>query len=87
MSATCNYCGKPVVWATDKNGTGQVLDPKPPVFLVDREAQLCERANGPDYQKSVHMGANFNYSGEYLVSHWATCPRAADVRKDREAKA
>lgn len=78
---TCRFCGKPVVWATDEKGTQQILDPKPPVFLVDVEGQRCERANGPGYAMGADIGGGFTKEGTHLVSHWSTCPKAAEVQR------
>jgi len=77
MSATCRYCGKPVVWAVDENGTKQILDPKPPIYLY--RGGTCERMTPVRDAVGIH-------ENEFMVSHWSTCTKAAEVKRDQQTK-
>jgi len=58
----CRGCGKPIVFAINKD-TGMVipLDPKPPVYAV------VEEADGEIVCKRLELA---------MVSHFATCSKA-----------
>jgi len=89
LSATCSFCGKSVVWATDDKGTRQILDPSAPVFLVSPSAERCDRANGKGYSSIGPVGSIDlapRQDRTHMVSHWSTCPKAADVKRDRGMK-
>jgi hypothetical protein len=39
----CKGCGKPIFWAETPDGRRVPLDPKPPVYVADKENGRCER--------------------------------------------
>lgn len=69
----CPSCGATVLWAkiTKADGTrGKVpLDPKPPVYVIDRDGEGKRPAQGRDGDRRV------------LVSHFATCKKPPTTRK------
>jgi hypothetical protein len=86
--AKCDGCGKLVVWAAiiDERGLatgGKIpLDPSPPVYAVavtqNNRAPVAMRAG--DYvvrKKDQHVAV--------FVSHFATCPKAANFSRSRHA--
>lgn len=59
----CKGCGKPIVWMKSEAGKNIPLDPKPPVYKIDRDfsgAPICRLIS----------------DDSYMVSHFATCPKA-----------
>ncbi len=73
VTGICNGCGATIVWVRldDAKGTRVPLDPKPAVYYItgqDSEAYLGRRANG---NKDRAMG-------QAMVSHFVTCPKAAE---------
>lgn len=79
MSDRCRYCGRPVVWAVDEKGTRQILDPKPPVFGVLATEGRCFRLTSVAPPERIGTFA-------VMVSHWATCSKAAEVKRGQAAK-
>jgi hypothetical protein len=69
MSDTCRSCGAPIRWAITDHGNRIPLDPEPAevgnLILVQRDGQLHAAHAVP----GTH------------VSHYATCPQAAEWRK------
>jgi len=68
----CKGCGKPIVWATTRDGKKIPLDAKPPVYRVTEVDDLvwCDRVT------------------DVMVSHFVTCKEAhrfsgANARKGR----
>jgi hypothetical protein len=71
--STCKGCGREIVWGEDAAGKKIPLDPRPPIYRVRNmggELVQVERAT----------------VGMYLVTHFATCPKASQFsRKRRQA--
>jgi len=65
MSATCTKCKKPIHWAILPNGNKVALD---------MEAKVLRYRHTPGEQGQ----ATLVVEGEYLVSHFAVCPGAAN---------
>lgn len=73
-NAACKGCGKPIVWATSRDGKKIPLDPRPPVYRVTvvEDIVWCDRVT------------------DVMVSHFTTCKLAsqfsgAGARKGRGA--
>lgn len=64
----CKGCGKPIVYAKNfETGHTIPLDPNPPVYYV-------EYSDGDEHDAPVIA----TRAKEYMVSHFATCPKAND---------
>ena len=72
MSATCRGCGKPILWATTREGKKIPLDPKAPVYYV-----IGDGHDTPFAEKTT---------GGYFVSHFSTCPKANDFSGSKKSK-
>lgn len=70
---TCRGCGKEIVWAITNNGKNIPLDPKALVFSVL-----------PEGGKLIAIKPVGVLGERWLVSHWATCPKAEDFHKKPE---
>lgn len=74
----CKGCGKPIVWAKLPDGTKVPLDPAPPTYQfcdapgTDPDGANAFRVNGKDYTRNP-----------VFVSHFATCPKAAQFSRSR----
>lgn len=64
---TCRGCGREIVWAETSHGKKVPLDPKALVFSVVQEGSKLIAV------KPIGMP-----SERWMVSHFATCPAAAD---------
>jgi hypothetical protein len=78
----CSSCHKPVLWITTAAGKAMPLDPTPerrvvlvpdPIEMVDNETHTVS-GGGPDGHKVGVVMPTY-------VSHFATCPNAAQHRK------
>lgn len=72
-TSNCRSCGKPILWARTPNGKWMPLDPEPnPLgnLLLDEDGYI-----GPHPEGAPVKGPYF--------SHFATCPNAAQYRKDK----
>lgn len=78
MRSTCRSCGAPIVWAVTKNGRPMPVDPDPTaggnlLLVLDpdpREPPLARHPLTTDVPPFV-----------LHLSHFATCPNAAEHRK------
>lgn len=61
--ALCKGCSKEILWAVDEKGTKHPLDTTPPTFIVV----------GHDKDGTAKVQRSNGY-----VSHFATCPNAAE---------
>ena len=79
--ATCNGCGKPIVWATVRaidgslSGTKIPLDPRPPTYAADLP------------ESTTVDGLLIVERSTARVSHFATCPKANDFSASTKARA
>ena len=71
IKVPCRGCGKPMIWAEDNEGKNIPLDPKPPVY------ELMGENRGKSLVRR-HRQA--------FVSHFATCPDAAQFSKGRKPR-
>ena len=72
--ATCQGCGKPIVWGITEDGKRIPLDPRPPVYRVVRVLIPDHGGNCVVERERAHKpGLEV---GSVLVSHFATCPKA-----------
>jgi len=68
MSATCRTCGAPIRWAVTAAGRRMPLDTKPVTLFV--------LVGSTDEQGNQRVDTRTGY-----VSHFATCPQAAEHRR------
>lgn len=70
MAATCKSCGAPVRWVSTARGAAIPLDPEPRddgnIILIGGIA---------------HVASHVACDGPWYVSHFTTCPNAAQHRK------
>lgn len=78
-TVACRGCGKPIVWI-ELDGKKIPLDPRAPVYRVWpaddgglRTPQTGERA--PQKSTETYLAPL------YMVSHFATCPKASDFSR------
>lgn len=62
----CRGCGADIIWTVTENGKNMPIDPKPELRLV---------VMGRDDNRAPLAMARNTY-----MSHFATCPKAADFR-------
>lgn len=70
MSATCRTCGAPIVWIVTPAGKAHPVDAKPEKRWI--------------VQNEITDGPTAGLSGTLVdtyVSHFATCPQAAEHRR------
>ena len=67
MTKTCRGCGKPIEWARTERGKAIPLDPLP-----------VERGN---IIVSLGVAHVVDFPDGNRVSHFATCPQAAKMRR------
>ena len=84
----CKGCGARIVWGFTADDKWIPLDPRPPVYFITLaklentsylgkagdEIMLTERAKKWDSEEGVG----------YMVSHFATCPKASEFSGGRE---
>lgn len=76
-AARCRYCDKKVYWLLDADGKKQILDAVAPVFIADGSTPMGLPDGGAEVRRCTrHRGA--------FVSHFATCPKVDDVKRDRK---
>ncbi len=81
-TSPCKGCGAPMVWARNENGRAIPLDaeadpdeyPAAPIYSV------VDVGHGDVQAVKVERG-NEDPSGTFLVSHFATCPKAGEFSK------
>lgn len=61
---TCRGCGKEMVWAKTADGRAIPIDLRPVIYRII--------GPGPNYAAARVP------TGEYAVSHFATCPKASE---------
>jgi hypothetical protein len=76
VSAECRSCGAPILWAETTNGKLMPLDAEPTGkgLVIERSGISKANADAVVFSRDVY------------VSHFATCPNAAQHRKTREAE-
>lgn len=71
----CSGCGKKIVWVVLDDGTRVPLDPVPAVYYIVGQfgpgGYLAKRVNGHK-ERAI---------GQSMVSHFTTCPKAAQFSK------
>jgi len=72
VKCACRFCGKKIIWGT-REGEKIPLDPAPPVYQFVN-----------DWFGTVEV--KLMPKDQFFVSHWATCPKAAEVKKSKEKK-
>ena len=80
--ATCRSCDATIWWAVSTN-TGNLIpvdrDPHPDGNLELHPGRL----DGTHPMVTVHRQPPLIHEGDLFMTHFATCPRAADHRKRR----
>lgn len=71
--AICKGCGKKILWGQTEDGKNIPLDPIPPVYCI-----VATRPNGNLFVEKTDQ--------EYMVSHFATCPKADEFSKSKKDK-
>jgi hypothetical protein len=71
MSATCSSCGAEIVWMITTNGRPMPCDPKRLTVVVPT-GKILATARGDAPEAEVKTA---------FISHWASCPNAAQHRK------
>ena len=72
-TAQCKGCGKPIVWAM-LDGKPIPLDPRPPIYRVERGDKGTTVASRLELRWSEPQDKG---PIEAMVSHFATCSKAA----------
>lgn len=80
--ATCNGCGKPIVWATTAEGKRIPLDPRPAVYRVVEDPQRPKNYSATRIEEVSSEGRPMGA----MVTHFATCPKAGDFSGSRKPK-
>ncbi len=77
MSDTCRTCGAPITWATSPNGRALPLTKVRTLYELDK---LDEGATGTrDLRaRKVALPESLFIQTDRYVSHFETCPQAAD---------
>jgi len=78
QTSKCRGCGREIVWGRTVEGKPIPLDPRPPIYLVTRQdgkMALCAQ---------VREGKRDGVLSGHMVSHFATCPKAADFSGSRK---
>jgi hypothetical protein len=73
MSAKCSSCGAEIIWAISDNGNRMPLDAK----VEKRFTLTFGDSSDPEWNPPVAHLANT------YISHFATCPNAAQHRKSK----
>ena len=68
----CRGCGKLIVWGLTREGKRIPLDPRPPIYLL-----MDTGTDGVMVEKTEQH--------RYMVSHFATCPKASDFSASKKA--
>jgi len=69
----CKGCGKEIVWGVTDEGKKIPLDPSAPVYYVSDEQIETPQGMTPKIERER----------QHMVSHFKTCPNAADFSKGR----
>lgn len=79
LTDQCKGCGRSIVWGRDAEGRAVPLDPRPPVYRV------TEHPTSPGYRitRLPETDDNEGTREAYMVSHFATCPKAAQFSGSR----
>lgn len=74
----CRSCRKPIFFALTEKGHRMPIDPEP---RMDGSLIVTEEVDGPTCR-----AAPLDFSGPRFLSHFATCPQAAQHRKPTPTK-
>jgi len=77
VTGICNGCGKKIVWLQMEDGTKVPLDPTPAVYFIEGQTGGSIE-NNATYRGRRANGHKERAVGQAMVSHFATCPQAAD---------
>jgi hypothetical protein len=74
----CKGCGKPVIWATTANLRPMPVDPEPAA-----EGNVVLMRLGLGVRAEVITNPGRLFGRRTYVSHFVTCPKAAEFRRPR----
>lgn len=84
VTDVCKGCGKKIVWL-QMDDTRIPLDPTPAVYFIEGQRSLANNKPGNTgyFGGELYTGRRANGHkeravGQAMVSHFATCPKAAD---------
>ncbi len=81
MTATCRSCGAHIVWCQTRTGKSMPVD-----ALPDPGGNLeLQHPNDPRDPPVAHVIGKARFTRDRFMSHFATCPDAAEHRKQTEA--
>lgn len=80
MSATCSSCGASIVWVVTATGKRMPIDPQP----VEGGNLELEGNRGGHVARYVKPEQGGLFGRPRYVSHFASCPHAAQHRKPTE---
>lgn len=79
----CKKCGQPILWIVTKQGKSMPCDPKQVFFLDGGGTSTFVTPDGETKRgRRAPDGPRMGY-----ISHFATCPHAADFRRERKGRA
>lgn len=81
-TSPCRGCGEPMIWTTTSKGKNMPVDEEEVRLMGEQLGFLLREEGGKVYADAVR---GKSYGGPARVSHWSTCPNAADFRKEKKA--
>jgi hypothetical protein len=91
IESTCNGCGKNIVWGKTKDGKRIPLDSRAPVYLQSDQygngSGLAFRQEEVEHYIDPLDGSPGcdPVKGKWMVSHFATCPKANEFSASKKS--